>query len=239
MGEPGAGRVAALIAVTGRRRSASGMHMGPPALDMLEAEIYFTGYADHITAAGGVVVYLPSRTDPDAAMDRMDGLVLTGGTDVSPDRYGGSICATTPTLDPDRDAVELALLDAALARGLPVLAICRGAQLVNVSRGGTLHAHLADHPTGGRHEVLIEPGSTLDGLYGAATCVNSLHHQSVDRLGRDLVVTARALDGVVEGVELPGTRLLGVQWHPEQLHAAPQPVFRWLVDAARERAAVR
>ena len=86
--------------------------------------------------------------------------------------------------------------------------------------------------------MLVEPGSVLGGLYGATTSVNSLHHQSVDRLGADLVVTAWAPDGVVEGIELPGATLLGVQWHPEQLDA-PQPVFGWLVDAAREGAAVR
>jgi putative glutamine amidotransferase len=221
-----------LIAVTGRRRSAAGLNAGPPQLDVLEAELYFAGYADHIGAAGGLAVHLPARADPQAAMDRMDALVLTGGTDVDPARYGAAPRATTPPLDPARDAVELALLDAALERGRPVLAICRGLQLVNVSRGGTLHAHLADHPGGVRHEVIIEPGSTLGSLYGATTSVNSLHHQSIDRLGRDLVITARARDGVVEGVELPGTRLLGVQWHPEQMEE-PQPVFGWLVDAAR------
>ncbi len=234
---------APLIAVTGRRRSAAGMHAGPPQLDALEAELYFTGYADHIGASGGLAVYLPSRADPGDTMDRMDGLVLTGGTDVDPARYGAAVPElgaasgpavhpTTPPLDPARDAVELALLDAALERGLPVLAICRGLQLVNVSRGGTLHAHLTDHPAGVRHDVLVEPGSVLGALHGATTSVNSMHHQSVDRLGRDLVITARASDGVVEGLELPGARLLGVQWHPEQLDA-PQPVFRWLVDAAR------
>ena len=222
-----------LIAVTGRRRSAAGLGAGPPQLDVLEAELYFAGYADHIAAAGGLPVHLPFRVDAHAAMDRMDALVLTGGTDVDPARYGAAVpCATTPPLDPARDAVELALLDAALQRGRPVLAICRGLQLLNVSRGGTLHAHLANHPGGVRHDVAIEPGSALAALYGATTSVNSLHHQSVDRIGRDLVITARAPDGVVEGVELPGVALLGVQWHPEQMDG-PQPVFGWLVDAAR------
>jgi putative glutamine amidotransferase len=220
------------------------MHGGPAVLDALTVDLYFTGYADHIGAAGGLAVHLPSRADPRSTMDRMDGLVLTGGTDVDPARYGAAVPmlgpasgpsarATTPPLDPDRDAVELALLDVALERGLPVLAICRGLQLVNVGRGGTLHAHLADHhPASGRHDVLVEPGSVLGGLYGATASVNSVHHQGVDRLGADLVVTARARDGVVEGIELPGAQLLGVQWHPEQM-AGPQPVFGWLVDAAR------
>lgn len=228
------GRPAPLIAITGRRRSASGVHGGPAALDLLEMDLYFTGYADHVGAAGGLAVHLPMTVDVEAVADRMDGLVLTGGTDVDPARYGAPTCATTPPLDPARDAVELALLAAALERDVPVLAICRGLQLVNVARGGTLHAHLADHhPASGRHDVAIERGSVLGELHGATAVVNSLHHQSVDRLGADLVVTAQAPDGVVEGVELPGTRLLGVQWHPEQLDPAPQPVFGWLVDAAR------
>lgn len=219
-----------LIAVTGRRRLAHGIHGGPASLDLLEVEIYFTGYAEHVGAAGGLAVYLPGGTDPAAAMDRVDGLVLSGGADVDPVRYG--VTSTTPDTEPDRDGFELALLDAALARGLPVLAICRGLQLVNVSRGGTLHAHLADHPVGPHHDVLLDPGSTLAELHGPATTVISLHHQGVDRLGRDLVITARAPDGVVEGIELPGARLLGVQWHPEQ-SGEPQPVFGWLVDVAR------
>ncbi|MBW0113728.1 gamma-glutamyl-gamma-aminobutyrate hydrolase family protein [Pseudonocardia abyssalis] len=237
MQEPGS-RGAPLIAVTGRRRPAHGVHTGPAMLDSLHLDVYFTGYAEHVGAAGGIAVYVPSTTDPEALLDRVDGLILSGGADVDPIRYGAARCSTTPELDPERDATELALLDAALARELPVLAICRGLQLVNVSRGGTLHAHLDEHQVGPWHEVLIEPGSMLGGLHGATTSVNSLHHQSIDRLGDDLVVTGRALDGIVEAVELPGSRLLGVQWHPEQL-AGPQPVFDWLVDGARERSAIR
>lgn len=221
--------------MTGRRRCARGIHSGPPSLDVLDVDLHFTGYAEHVGAAGGIAVQLPSGTDPSAVLDRMDGLVLTGGADVDPARYGAPTSSTAVPSEPDRDEMELALLDAALARELPVLAICRGLQLVNVARGGTLHAHLAEHAIGTSHEVRVEPGSTLDGLYGPATTVNSLHHQGVDRLGGDLVVTARAPDGVVEAVELPGVALLGVQWHPEQL-TDPQPVFGWLVDAARRYA---
>ena len=230
-----------VIAVTGRRRSASGVHDGPAALDRLEIDVYFAGYADHIGAAGGLAVHLPSGIDVAAVMDRVDGLVLTGGTDVDPARYGGSPDPAMLPVNPARDELELALLDAALRRELPVLAICRGLQLVNVSRGGTLLAHLSEHSADLRHDVLIEPGSTLAALHGfqgstgGVISVNSLHHQAVDRLGHDLVVTARAPDGVIEGIELPGTPLIAVQWHPEQLDDAPQPVFGWLVDAAIQR----
>lgn len=230
-------RPAPLLGVTGRRRSARGLHTGPPSLDLLSLEMYFAGYADHLAAAGGLAVHLPARVHPDLAMDRTDGLVLTGGSDVDPARYGRAPVVDGDPPDPERDEAELALLAAALERGLPVLAICRGLQLVNVARGGTLHPHLDDHAVGVRHEVLVEPGSTLGRLYGPSTTVNSVHHQGVAGIGRDLVVTARAVDGVVEGIELPGADLLGVQWHPEQLDG-PQPVFGWLVDVARERAGI-
>lgn len=221
-----------LIAVTGRRRSAAGVHSGSPDLDRLQMDVFFTGYAEHVAAAGGAAVYLPLGSEPDTVAARVDGLVLTGGTDVDPARYGADAGAIAMPSDPARDADELALLDAVLGRGRPVLAICRGAQLVNVGRGGTLHRHLPDHAVGRDHPVDLTPGSALARLHGPTTIVNSLHHQSVDRLGRDLVATAHAGDGVVEGVEWPGHDLLGVQWHPEQM-PGPQPVFEWLVDAAR------
>lgn len=227
-----------LIAVTGRRRSAVGAHDGPAALDLLQVEVYFAGYADSVVAAGGLAVHLPAHADPVASMARMEALILTGGTDVGPALYGDRVRDTTPPLDPVRDAFELRLLAAALERGVPVLAICRGLQLLNVSRGGTLHAHLPAHPVGGdgAHEVRFAENSTLARLYGPATEVNSLHHQSVDMLGSDLVVSGWAPDGIVEAVELPGADVLGVQWHPEQL-ARQEPVFEWLVSAAAARAA--
>lgn len=150
MGGPGDDRAAPLVAVTGRRRSAAGLHLGPPSLDALEVEGFFTGYADHVAAAGGLAVYLPSRTDPRVAMDRVDALVLTGGTDVDPARYGAPTCATTPPLDPERDEFELALLGAALERDLPVLAICRGHRVgvrsgAALRRGGLSHVRVRGH----------------------------------------------------------------------------------------------
>lgn len=160
---------APLIAVTGRRRGAAGLHLGPPVLDALEIEVYFTGYADHVGAAGGLPVHLPCGIDPRAVIDRVDGLVLSGGTDVDPARYGAATCATTPPLEPERDEFELALLDAALARDLPVLAICRGLQLVNVSRGGTLHAHLADRRRAGSGRRVRGSGATSRCRAGSPT----------------------------------------------------------------------
>lgn len=238
MGKPNGHLAAPLIAVTGRRRPGNRTRTGPPGLDMLDADVYFSGYADQVASAGGLAVHLPSRADPEAVMDIMDALVLTGGADVDPARYGAVAGPATPAPDPDRDTFELSLLAAALQRGRPVLAICRGLQLLNVSRGGTLHGHLAEHPVGPWHEVLTTPGSIVGELYGAATSANSLHHQGVDQLGHDLVATARAADSVIEAIELPGADLLAVQWHPEHMDG-PQPVFSWLVKTARAQTAIR
>lgn len=227
-----------LIAVSGRRRLAGGVHTGPAQLDVLDIDFYFTGYADHLEAAGASPVYLPTVRAARDALRRVDGLVLSGGVDVEPRRYGAVRKSDWPPIDPARDEVELGLLEEAFALNLPILAICRGLQLVNVHLGGTLHEHLPDHTVGVDHGVVVEPASLLSELYGATTTVNSLHHQSVDRLGSGLAATGHAVDGVVEAIELPGADLLGVQWHPEQM-AGPQPVFGWLASVARERAAAR
>lgn len=226
-----------LIAVSGRRRSAAGAHDGPAALDRLQVEVYFAGYADRLVEAGGLPVHLPSRVDPVAAMAHVHGLVLSGGTDVDPRLYGAVTRDTTPPVDPVRDAFELRLLAAALERDLPVLAICRGLQLLNISRGGTLHAHLTDHPVGaGRaHDVHLVEGGLAAQLYGPVVPVNSLHHQAVAEVGEGLVVTGCAPDGVAEVLELPGRDVVAVQWHPEQLPTR-EPVFDWLISAARRRA---
>lgn len=227
-----------VIALSGRRRPAGGVHTGPSQLDVLDIDFYFTGYASKVEAAGASVVYLPTATTARHVLPRVDALVLSGGVDIEPTRYGGRIGPTTPPLDPARDEVEFGLLADALELDLPTLAICRGLQLVNVFLGGTLHEHLADHAVGRDHEIVIEPASLLSELHGASTVVNSLHHQGVDRLGTGLVATGHAVDGVVEAIELPGSPLLGVQWHPEQMTGS-QPAFGWLASVARERAATR
>lgn len=225
-----------LVAVSGRRRLAAGAHDGPPQLDTLEVEVYFAGYADRLAAAGAVPLHVPAAVDPHALLARVDALVLTGGSDVDPALYGAPALPTS-RVDRARDERELALLAAALDRGLPVLAICRGMQLLNVHLGGTLHQHLADHPLGGdgTHPVSFAPGSLLREVYGSACPVNSLHHQAIDRPGAGLVCVGAAPDGVVEAVELPGRDVVGVQWHPEQLRRA-DPVFDWLVTAAMSAA---
>ena len=223
------------MAVSGRRRLAAGAHDGPPQLDQLEVEVYFAGYADKLAAAGALPVHVPAGADPGAVAARVDALVLTGGTDVDPALYGEEPHPSV-RVDRARDDRELALLAAALERGLPVLAICRGLQLLNVTSAARLHQHLAAHPVGGDgvHEVRFAADNTLRGIYGPRCPVNSLHHQAVAAPGAGLACVGHAPDGVVEAVELTGRPVVGVQWHPEQLDRL-EPVFAWLVSAAASR----
>jgi putative glutamine amidotransferase len=199
-----------------------------------------------IEEAGGVPVILPS-TQPELAVRQvagLDGLVLSGGADVHPSRYGAEVRPEMSWLDEHRDAWELAVLDAAGERHLPILGICRGAQLLNVWRGGRLVTHLetdVNHEGGidARHPVEVGAGTLLDEVLGVRTiAVTTLHHQGVAELGAGLAVSARASDGLPEAVEDRSCNVLGVAWHPEfQLdEPAGQPLFRWIVEAARHAA---
>src|SRR5271165_2330944 len=188
-------------------------------------------YADAIVAAGGLPMALPHAPDLAAAyLDRIDALVVTGGAfDVDPALYGDGDQHATVTLKAGRTAAELALTQGALDRGLPVLGICGGEQLLAVALGGTLIQHIPDAiPTALAHEqpnprdepghtVAIVPGTLLHRIVGStAMQVNSSHHQAVRDPGRGATVNARAADGVVEGIEDGARRFcLGVQWHPE------------------------
>jgi putative glutamine amidotransferase len=206
-------------------------------------------YAEQVTAAGGVPVLLPPVPGIAAAAGRLDALVLTGGGDIDPARYGAAPHPRTGGVSAERDRAELELLAAALDAGLPVLGICRGLQLLNVARGGTLHQHLADlGPAGnadhtpprgtfGCHPVRVAAGSRLGGILGAdrPLTVPTAHHQAIDRLGAGLTATAWAADGIVEAVELDGGEhhpfVLAVQWHPE---AGDDPrLLQALITAAR------
>jgi gamma-glutamyl-gamma-aminobutyrate hydrolase PuuD len=165
--------------------------------------------------------------EPDAggSLDAVSGLVLTGGTDVDPALYGAVRVPETEAPDRARDDFEAELLRTALARDLPVLAICRGLQLFNVVQGGTLIQHLPDTPrhkqkTGGVpvHDVVVE--GAMAELFGAArVAVNSRHHQAIEWMGEGMVVTARDPDdGTIEGFAMPRARFaMGVQWHPEDM----------------------
>ncbi|MER7762574.1 gamma-glutamyl-gamma-aminobutyrate hydrolase family protein [Streptomyces sp. NPDC097619] len=198
-----------------------------------------SGYHELVQAAGGTAVLLPPDDSAVAAavVARLDGLVIAGGPDVDPARYGAERDPRTGPEAAERDRWELALIHAALAAGdLPLLGVCRGMQALNVALGGTLVQHIDGHsPGGGRmgsHPVRPVPGTRYAALVPERTEVPTYHHQAVDRLGRGLVVSARADDGTVEAVELPGEQwVVGVQWHPER--GRDTRVMRGLVDAAR------
>jgi anthranilate synthase component 2/putative glutamine amidotransferase len=200
-------------------------------------------YADAVAECGGEPVLLPTGAISAGVVARLDGLVLAGGADIDPARYGQAPGAHTTVLRPDRDDAELAVLRAALDRDLPLLAICRGMQLLNVALGGDLVQHLPDVPGTGSHnagpgvfarrEVTTAAGTRLAALLGPAAPADCHHHQALGRVAEGLTPTAWAEDGVLEAVEAAGSRFcLGVQWHPEA--GEDRRLFRALVDAAQE-----
>lgn len=208
------------------------------------------GYIEGVTLAGGIAVLLPPQpVDAEIAaraLDGLDGLILTGGRDVDPASYGHDPHPATEEPGPDRDDWEFALVDAALRCGMPILGICRGAQVLNVALGGTLHQHLPDvlGHSGHRHgdavfadsDVRVVGGSRLGALLGSETAAKCYHHQAIDRLGEGLVVSATDAEGVIEAVEMAGSDfVVAVQWHPEETLDDVR-IFRGLVDAAREYA---
>ncbi|MFD4813788.1 gamma-glutamyl-gamma-aminobutyrate hydrolase family protein [Streptomyces sp. NPDC058418] len=205
----------------------------------LDAALLPAGYPRLVQRAGGLAVMLPPDAPEHAAaaVARLDGLVVAGGPDIDPARYGAPRDPRTGPPAPERDAWELALIEAALASGTPLLGICRGMQLLNVALGGTLVQHLDGHAevvgVFGRHPVTPVAGSGYAALVPEETSVPSFHHQAVERLGAGLVATAYAVDGTVEAVELPSAKgwVLGVQWHPEM--GEDVRVMRGLVEAAR------
>jgi putative glutamine amidotransferase len=191
-------------------------------------------YADAVQRAGGIALILPpdprAGEHPDELLELLDGLILAGGSDVDPGAYGAQAHERTVNTNPERDAFEIALAQAAIARDLPFLGICRGMQVLNVARGGTLLQHLPeshghdDHRRnsgtfdGNDHPVRLAAGSLAARAAGEESHrTYSHHHQAVDRLGEGLVVTGHAdVDDLPEALELPGSRfVLGVQWHPE------------------------
>lgn len=210
-------------------------------------------YVDSVRRAGGIPVLLPpGESNALALFQRLDGLVLTGGGDIDPNLYGGVMHPEVYMVDPDRDLLELQLTRHMLADDLPTLAICRGAQMVNVALGGSLIEHLPDvvgdevqhrlpprEPT--PHSVATVDGTQLAELLIQPTfdCA-SWHHQAVSRLGRGLTVAAHAPDGTIEAVELPEHRwLFAVQWHPEltaEVDPLQQTLFDELVDACSDNA---
>lgn len=209
-------------------------------------------YVEAVQQAGGAAVLLPVDQGwidrPDDALDAIDGLLLAGGSDVDPASYGAEPHPKTVGVLPLRDACEIALLRAALERDMPVLGICRGMQLMNVARGGTLIQHLTDFVGDRRHQpklgdfegtghpVVLTKGSAVAGAAGATELVApSHHHQAVDRLGEGVVISGRSVsDDLPEALELAGSSFaIGVQWHPEA--DENDRMIPALVKAARAR----
>ncbi len=212
-------------------------------------------YLDAILTAGGLPILLPTSlpiTTLPELVNRFDGFVLSGGGDVDPALYGGHLNATVHSIDPERDAFECALIPLVLEADKPLLAICRGAQILNVALGGSLYEDIPSAlPAALRHDwypdiprdylahtVEIEPGSRLAEILGTRKLrTNSLHHQAIRQPAPGLEVVARAEDDVIEAVELPGKCFaIGVQWHPECLPEEPamQRLFSEFVKVARE-----
>jgi putative glutamine amidotransferase len=210
----------------------------------LQATLLPQNYADQVTAAGGAPVLLPPVAGVEAAVAKLDGLIISGGPDIDPAWYGEHAGPNTTVVRPARDAAEVALLRAALEAGTPVLGVCRGLQVMNVALGGTLVQHLPDvvgheghspNPGAmGEHKVTIGANvpSRLAAILGTGTImVPTHHHQAIARLADGLIATAWADDGTIEAAEMDASFALGVQWHPE---AGEDPaLFVALIEAAR------
>lgn len=229
-----------LVAVTGRRAT----HV--PIL-RFSATIAAEAICEAVWAAGGepVIVHGPAA-DPLAELpgrlNSFDAVLLPGGADMEPSRYGADPVPETKDTVAFQDEFELGVTRAVVELGLPALAICRGMQVLNVALGGSLVQHVVETNTlhhNAIHHVEVMEGSRLHTIVGAASIdVSSYHHQAVDRLGADLVISAVAADGLVEAVEHRRADIVAVQWHPEDRHATSDTdaaLFADLVDRARKR----
>jgi gamma-glutamyl-gamma-aminobutyrate hydrolase PuuD len=194
----------------------------------LPAALIPMSYVRSVERAGGRPLLIPpSDEGVDETLDRLDGVVFSGGSDIDPEHYGAEAHSATLGVRPERDRAELALLTLALERDMPVLAVCRGSQVMNVALGGDLEQHLPDRIGHERHkqvagefsehDVETLPGTRLAPLIGERTTVKSHHHQGYGRLGQGLREAARDDDGTVEAIEDPSRRFaVGVLWHPEE-----------------------
>jgi putative glutamine amidotransferase len=206
-------------------------------------------YAERVTDAGGVAILLPVQPIGSLAsiLRLVDGLLLAGGGDVDPRRYGAQQAPESGGIDPDRDEAETFLVEEASRGDIPVVAICRGVQILNVARGGSLVQHLPsvtaephlviERRTEAVHSIRVDPDSSLSRIVGKDRLeTNSLHHQAVERLGRQLTAVAWAADGTIEAIEDRQCQMVGVQWHPEQMPDRPEQMrmFTWLVERALE-----
>lgn len=231
----------------------SGRRMVPSTKGETRATVLYTTYTSMVSRAGGLPVILTpgSADDARATIERLDGLLLSGGGDVDPSRYDGSPVETLYGVDPLRDEYEIALARAARDTGLPTLAICRGMQVLNVALGGSLVEDISSHDPAAlqhrveglgtvqpQHSVSLDPASAVAAALGTAEPeVNTVHHQAIRDLGEGLRTVGRAPDGIIEALEpTDDWSMWGVQWHPEYLGPDDEPsiaLFRTLVEAAR------
>jgi len=190
-------------------------------------------YVDAVIRAGGVPLIIPFSTDKEVIISQaqlIDGLILSGGHDISPYNYGQEPSQKIGETFPERDTYEIILLEESKKRNIPILAICRGFQLINVAAGGTLYQDLSlipgnilkhnqvSNPTLKTHKVEIKENSFISSIFGKETMVNSFHHQVINKVANDFIVVAKASDGVVEAIEHKTYKfLVAVQWHPEML----------------------
>jgi putative glutamine amidotransferase len=214
----------------------------------LDAALVPADYVRAVVEAGGAPLLVPPGADIERTLSLVDGLVFTGGSDIDPELYSAEAHAETNGIVRERDDFELHLMQAALARDLPILAICRGSQVLNVARGGDLEQHVPDRVgtdvhkqvpgVFADHDVDVVGGTRLASLLGDRHDVKSHHHQGFGELGEGLRVAARAPDGTVEALEDPAGRFtVGVLWHPEA--GENRALFRALVCAAAEYGATR
>ena len=213
----------------------------------------YSDYVRPIAELGGAPVIIPVLRDSDYYVDSLshaDGLVLIGGVDVNPYLFGQTVERGFGHVDPDKDFGEIEMTRIALKMNIPILAICRGIQLLNMVMGGTIHQHIPDDipnaykhnpgfPPGTlSHDVSVVKGSLLHKITGSEKiAVDSSHHQAVDKVGNDLFISARSGDGVIETLEMPSKRwVLAVQWHPERIWRSTKEhrqIFEAFIDACR------
>ena len=231
-----------LIGITGRRRKGEMLRGSLKVMNHLPFDVYWVDYAQGVIAAGGVPVFLPLSLDPAEIIPRLDGILMSGGADIDPKRYGAEPEPELQSIEPARDEFELKILELVYECELPVAGICRGLQILNVHAGGSLYQDVPPHsvrdkaPSTRVHDITTEKGSILEKLYGEKLEVNSLHHQSIKTLGKHFSASATSNDGIVEGIEHSQLPIVAVQWHPEMLDTRDSdPIFKWLVSKAEVR----
>ncbi len=206
------------------------------------AAILPSAYVSAVERAGGIPMIIPPAGDMTVLLEAIDGLIISGGPDVSPEQYNQHPGPMTVEFYPNQDETEIGLISEALERDLPLLGVCRGMQILSVVHGGTLHQHLDDTPgheghggydgTSTDHSVIVEQDSLLCSLMGESFSVNSTHHQGVSDPGSLTISAVAGHDGLIEAVERRDKKFcLGVQWHPEQY--GHDLLFSALVEAAR------